>query len=121
MATSMSNASSAKRLLDNLSTAVLHVDERLIVRYMNPAAEALLAISRSREYEADRVGAEIADDPNALASALEKIDAYAGASTTRRRSAIRPRASCSSSIRWRDAGPTICSRPTRPPATVSAP
>jgi two-component system nitrogen regulation sensor histidine kinase GlnL len=48
MATFMSNASSAQRLLDNLSTAVLHVDEHLIVRYMNPAAEALLAISRSR-------------------------------------------------------------------------
>jgi two-component system nitrogen regulation sensor histidine kinase GlnL len=48
MANFMSDASSAKRLLDNLSTAVLHVDERLIVRYMNPAAESLLAISRSR-------------------------------------------------------------------------
>jgi two-component system nitrogen regulation sensor histidine kinase GlnL len=48
MATFMSDASFAKRLLDNLSTAVLHVDEHLIVRYMNPAAEALLAISRSR-------------------------------------------------------------------------
>ena len=48
MAAHMSDASFAKRLLDNLSTAVLHVDEHLIVRYMNPAAEALLAISRSR-------------------------------------------------------------------------
>lgn len=48
MATFMSDASFAKRLLDNLSTAVLHVDAQLIVRYMNPAAEALLAVSRSR-------------------------------------------------------------------------
>ena len=44
-----------------------------------PIAAALIqmAISRSREYSADEGGAEICDNPNYLAAALEKIEYYA--------------------------------------------
>jgi heat shock protein HtpX len=51
----------------------------IAIMILAPMAAALvqMAISRGREYEADRVGASIANDPAALASALQKIDAFA--------------------------------------------
>jgi heat shock protein HtpX len=51
----------------------------LALAILAPMAAALvqMAISRSREYEADRIGAEIAGDPHALARALQRIEAYA--------------------------------------------
>lgn len=51
----------------------------IVVAIIAPLAAALIqmAISRAREFEADRGGAEISGDPLALASALGKIDAAA--------------------------------------------
>jgi heat shock protein HtpX len=48
----------------------------MLMMLVAPLAASLIqmALSRSREFEADRVGAEIAGDPGALASALSKIE-----------------------------------------------
>ena len=51
----------------------------ILMMFLAPLAASLIqmAISRAREFEADRMGAEISRDPKALASALEKIHHYA--------------------------------------------
>jgi len=51
----------------------------LLVAILAPLAASLIqmAISRAREFEADRGGAEISGDPQALAAALQKIQRYA--------------------------------------------
>ena len=51
----------------------------ILVMLLAPLAASLIqmAISRAREFEADRGGAEISGDPQALASALQKIQSYA--------------------------------------------
>ena len=51
----------------------------MLMMFLAPLAASLIqmAISRAREFEADRMGAEISKDPKALASALEKIHHYA--------------------------------------------
>ena len=94
-----------------------------------------MAISRSREYGADDTGAHIVGDPLALASALEKLEAWsqrvpmdvnpAVAPAVHRQPAERPvhRRACSRPTRRSRSGSSGCARwpATRTDGTVRAP
>ena len=57
----------------------VHPVVAILVMILAPMAAMLIqmAISRAREFEADKGGAEISRDPKALAAALQKIHSYA--------------------------------------------
>jgi len=57
----------------------VHPAVAILIMILAPLAAMLIqmAISRAREFEADKGGAEISGDPQALASALQKIHNYA--------------------------------------------
>jgi heat shock protein HtpX len=52
----------------------------LLLLYLAPTIGSLLqlALSRTREYDADLEGAELTGDPRGLASALDKLERYQG-------------------------------------------
>ncbi len=56
-----------------------NVVAELVMVILAPIAATLiqLAISRTREFKADAVGAQLVGDPNPLADALERLEAYA--------------------------------------------
>lgn len=68
----MQDPTLSRRLLDNLSTAVLLIDAALIVRYLNPAAEAMLATSRARAVGAPLTSFFIEPDKPDTADALRQ-------------------------------------------------
>ena len=94
---------------------------RMLVMILAPLAAMLvqMAISRTREYSADRVGAEICGQPLWLARALQKIEQLARGVVNRAgRAQPGVGAICSSSIPCAWAGSTTCSAPIRRPPTA---
>ena len=72
------------------------------------------AVSRQREYEADRVGAEILGRPMPLANALRRLDALAHRIPMQVAPAAAPLAQVNP-LAARGGGSAVCSAPTRPP------
>ena len=91
----------------------------LAMMILAPLAAMLvqMAISRTREYQADREGAEICGHPDWLADALEKLEAGASRTANQAADTIRPPRTCSSSTLCTPTSMTACSRPTRTPRT----
>lgn len=69
----MANPRVAKRLLDSLSTAVLLCDTDLVLRYLNPAAESLLAISHTRALGAPLAEVLVESGESTLAALQETL------------------------------------------------
>ena len=87
----------------------------ILVALLAPMAAMIVqfAISRTREYEADRIGAEICGQPLWLASALEKLEQGAHRIDNAEAEATRRPRTCSSSIRCTPAASTACSPPSQ--------
>ena len=87
----------------------------LIFAIVAPIAAGILqmAISRSREYQADRTAAQLINDGEPLARALEKLHGYSQRIPSR---CPRRRPATTSSTRWPVAGPTSPTVSTHPQA-----